>query len=211
MLIIGAKGFAKEVLEILIKKKENQNIAFFDNINNDIGDMMYNKFPILHSFEEVESFFHKTGNEFTIGIGNPKLRYKLYQQFIKLGGVFTSLIDPLSNIGSIEVIIGDGCNILSGVNISNSVSIGKGCIIYYNSVITHDCVISNFVEISPLVSILGRVKVGEFSQIGANSTILPDVTIGRNVIIGAGSVVTKDVPDNRLVVGVPARIIKTLE
>ena len=34
MLIIGAKGFAKEVLEILIKKKENQNIAFFDNINN---------------------------------------------------------------------------------------------------------------------------------------------------------------------------------
>ncbi len=66
-------------------------------------------------------------------------------------------------------------------------------------------------EISPLVSILGRVKVGEFSQIGANSTILPDVTIGRNVIIGAGSVVTKDVPDNRLVVGVPARIIKTLE
>nr|WP_250349320.1 DapH/DapD/GlmU-related protein [Flavobacterium anhuiense] len=50
--------------------------------------------------------------------------------------------------------------------------------------------------------------MGEFSQIGANSTILPKVKIGKNVIVGAGSVVTKDIPDNCLVVGVPARIIK---
>ncbi|HCN9213680.1 TPA: N-acetyltransferase, partial [Escherichia coli] len=53
--------------------------------------------------------------------------------------------------------------------------------------------------------------IGENSSIGANSTILPGVKIGRNCMIGAGSVVTKDVPDNALVLGNPARIVKFLE
>jgi maltose O-acetyltransferase len=47
--------------------------------------------------------------------------------------------------------------------------------------------------------------------IGANVTILPGVTIGNNVVIGAGAVVTKDIPDNSLAVGVPARVIKEIE
>lgn len=55
------------------------------------------------------------------------------------------------------------------------------------------------------------VKIGNDVWIGGNCIILPGVTIGNNVIIGAGAVVTKDVPDNSLVVGVPARKIKELE
>ena len=100
---------------------------------------------------------------------------------------------------------------MSGVKISNSVSIGKGCIIYYNSIIAHDCVIGDFVEISPSVSILGRVEISNHTHIGAGATILPDIKIGKNSIIGAGSVVTKDVPDNVIVVGVPAKIVKFLK
>jgi sugar O-acyltransferase (sialic acid O-acetyltransferase NeuD family) len=210
MLIIGAKGFAKEVLEILVKKNEIENICFFDDVNKDIGDLLYDKFPILNSIEAAKDFFNEKGNTFTLGIGNPKLRHKLYKTFTNIGGVFTSLIDVSANIGSYEVLIGDGCNILSGVNISNSVTIGKGCIVYYNSNITHDCVISDFVEVSPSVNVLGRVKIGAFTQLGANSIILPDITIGENVIVGAGSVVTKNIPDNVVVLGAPARIIRNL-
>lgn len=55
------------------------------------------------------------------------------------------------------------------------------------------------------------VKIGNDVWIGGNCTILPGVTIGNNVIIAAGAVVTKDVPDNSLVAGVPAKIIRTLE
>ncbi len=47
--------------------------------------------------------------------------------------------------------------------------------------------------------------------IGGNVTILPGVTIGENVVIGAGSVVTKDIPDNSLAVGIPARVKKEIE
>lgn len=47
--------------------------------------------------------------------------------------------------------------------------------------------------------------------IGVNVTILPGVTVGENAVIGAGAVVTHDVPDNAVVVGNPARVIKYLD
>lgn len=47
--------------------------------------------------------------------------------------------------------------------------------------------------------------------IGVNVTILPGITVGENAVIGAGAVVTHDVPDNAVVVGNPARVIKYLD
>mgnify|MGYP004655241695 CR=1 FL=1 len=55
------------------------------------------------------------------------------------------------------------------------------------------------------------VKIGNDVWIGGNCTILPDVSIGNNVIIAAGAVVTKNVPDNCIVGGVPAKIIREIE
>jgi len=56
----------------------------------------------------------------------------------------------------------------------------------------------------------GGATVKELARIGANCTILPGVTIGKNSLVGAGSVVVKDVPDNAVVVGNPAKVIKTV-
>ena len=210
MIIVGAKGFAKEVLEIFHQLNVVDNIAFYDDVTCDIGNFLFGKFPILKNEVEVQSFFSKYNNYFTIGIGKPKLRYELYKKFVELGGVIRSSISPTATIGSYDVHIGLGTNILTNSIISNSVKIGKGCIIYYNVIITHDCKVGDFIELSPSVILLGNVKVGSFTQIGANATILPNVSIGKNVIIGAGAVVTKDIPDNCVVVGIPAKVIKEL-
>lgn len=56
-----------------------------------------------------------------------------------------------------------------------------------------------------------HVVIGDDVWIGGNETILPGVTIGNNVVVAAGAVVTKDVPDNCVVGGMPAKIIKTIE
>jgi sugar O-acyltransferase (sialic acid O-acetyltransferase NeuD family) len=211
MLIIGAKGFAKELLEILHVQDRTANIAFYIDVSNNVEQLLFNKFPILKSEASVVHFFKKTNNKFIIGIGNPKLRFKMYKKIKLLRGELVSLISDFSKIGSFDVNIGKGSIVMDNAIISNSVTIGKGCIVYYSTIITHDCNVADFVEISPSVTLLGNVKVGEFSQIGANSTILPKVNIGKNVVIGAGSLVTKDVPDNSMVFGVPAKIVKQLE
>ena len=61
------------------------------------------------------------------------------------------------------------------------------------------------------IGIAKPVKIGDDVWIGGNVTILPGVTIGNNVIVAAGAAVTKDVPDNTLVGGVPAKVIRKLE
>lgn len=210
MLIVGAKGFAKEVLEVVHQLKQLENLVLYDDVNEDAPQKLFGRFPVLRTIQEASDYFKTVDNRFTIGIGNPILRKKMYDKFVSSGGVFTSTISPSVNIGFYDVQIENGTNILPGVIISNSSQIGMGCIVYYNSIITHDCKIGDFVEISPSATLLGRSSIGNFSQIGSNATILPNVKIGKNVVVGAGSVVTKDVPDNCVVVGIPARIIKEL-
>ena len=58
---------------------------------------------------------------------------------------------------------------------------------------------------------IGCVNIGNDVFVGANTTILPGVTIGNNVVVGAGAVVTKDIPDNSLALGVPARVVKKID
>ncbi|HEY4083304.1 MAG TPA: DapH/DapD/GlmU-related protein [Burkholderiaceae bacterium] len=53
------------------------------------------------------------------------------------------------------------------------------------------------------------MRIGTGSFIGTHTVILPNVSIGRHCVIGAGSVVTSDIPDNSIAVGVPARVIST--
>lgn len=55
------------------------------------------------------------------------------------------------------------------------------------------------------------IKVGNNVWFGGNVTVLPNVTIGDNCVIGAGSVVTKDIPNNSLAVGNPAKVIRNIE
>lgn len=209
MLIAGAKGFAKEVLEVFHQKGETENLCFYDDVSENFPDLLYDRFKVLKSESEAKNYFENTDNQFAIGIGNPKLRFRLYEKFTGIGGRFSSAISTFSEIGSFGVEIGEGCIILGGVKISNDVKIGKGTMIYYNSVITHDVKIGDFCEISPSVNILGRAEIGNFTHIATGAVIFPDVKIGNHVIIGAGSVVTKDVPDNCTVVGIPAKIIKS--
>ena len=57
----------------------------------------------------------------------------------------------------------------------------------------------------------GKIYVGEHTFIGTGAIIMPEVTIGKRCVIGAGAVVTKDIPNNSVVVGVPAKVISTTE
>lgn len=210
MLIVGAKGFAKEVLEILHQNGETENLCFYDDINTDVPEKLYGIFPVLKNLEEAKKYFKNIDCHFTLGIGNPELRFKLFQKFTDLGGKFISTVSKNAEIGHFGIQIAEGCNILAGVKVSNDVTIGVGTMIYYNSIITHDVIIGKFCEISPDVKLLGRCKIEDFVKIGSGAVILPDVEIGKFAIVAAGSVVRNNVPNNVMVAGIPAQIKKML-
>lgn len=211
MLIVGAKGFAKEVLEVLYQLNDIENVVFYDDVSEDLPKQLYEHFDILRNAEEVEKYFQNVDNRFTIGIGGPILRKKMFDKFTALGGEFISTISPKATIGHFGNEIGNGSNVMTGTVITNDIHLGKGVLVNLNCTIGHDSSIGDFVEMSPGVHVSGNCKIGSYSNIGTNATILPKITIGENVIVGAGSVVTKDVPSNCLVVGVPAVIKKELE
>ncbi len=208
MLIVGAKGFAKEVLEVLHQLNDIDNLVFYDDVNDNIPTKLYNKYTVLRNIEEATNYFKNMDNRFTIGIGNPLLRRGLYDKFKSIGGVFVSTISPKASIGNFGNSIEKGCNIMTGVVITNDVTVKKGTLINLNCTIGHDSIVGEFVEISPGTHISGNCNIGNFTVIGTNATILPKISIGNNVIVAAGAVVTKNVPDNCMVAGVPAVIKK---
>jgi acetyltransferase-like isoleucine patch superfamily enzyme len=90
--------------------------------------------------------------------------------------------------------IGDHCTITPGVKFQ-----------------THDGGVALFRKEYPGLNVFGHIKIGNHVFIGEDAMIMYGVTVGNNVVIGARSVVTKDVPDNSVVVGVPGKVIKTLD
>lgn len=114
-----------------------------------------------------------------------------------------------------------GVNMAGGVHLYGTVSwgtepwiitVGKNVHITDNvKFLTHDGGTLLYRNQIPDLEITKPITVGSDVYIGNNAIILPGVTIGNNVVIGAGSIVTKDIPDNSVVVGVPARVIKTAD
>ena len=114
--------------------------------------------------------------------------------------------------------IGENCYIVSSVSFGSEpflVTVGDHVRLTSDvQLITHDGGVWVLRELYPElkdIDVFGRIKLGNNIHIGVSTIIMPGVTIGDNSIIGAGAVVTKDIPANSIAVGVPARVIKTLD
>ena len=156
-------------------------------------------------------FLAKENYKFIIGIGDIKVGKKIKERFNDIE--YINLIHPFATLGyrqKEDVEKKKGNVIFGGVKISNSVSLGNFGIYYYNSTIGHDCIMEDFVTICPGANISGNVKLCEGAFIGANACVLQGnftdkKIIGRNSVVGAGAVVTKNIAENIIVKGIPAK------
>ena len=139
------------------------------------------------------------------------MRKMLFKSVGQISDQKNNLIEHARSIG---VNVGEDCRIFPCnfgsepylISIGNHVTITNGV-----SFITHDGGVWVFRNTYPEVDYIRPIVIFDNCFIGMNAIILPGVTIGPNSIIGAGSVVTKSVPPDSVAVGVPARVIKSLD
>lgn len=120
---------------------------------------------------------------------------------------------PIKYARYIGVKIGSNCRL---INVSFStepylITIGNHVSATQVRFETHDGGVWVFRDKNPELDIVKPIKVGNNVYIGFGAVILPGVSIGDNAVIGAYAVVTKDVPENTVSVGIPARVIKNVD
>jgi sugar O-acyltransferase (sialic acid O-acetyltransferase NeuD family) len=119
-----------------------------------------------------------------------------------------TLVDPTA-IAPSAWILGTGTYVNSGCTIGAATRFGDFVFVNRGACIGHHVVLERFVSIGPGALLGGQVKVGKGALVGAGAVVLPGISVGENSVVGAGAVVTRDVPDHTLVVGNPARVVKT--
>lgn len=206
LLIIGARGFGREIFD-LVKDCEGYDSIFtvkgFLDDNREILAGFNNYPPVISS---LESYQFETGDVFFVALGDPKLRRHYVELALQKGGEPISLIHKTAHVG---------CNSV----------VGRGCLIGVGSRVTVDCKIGNFVTLFYCTDIGHDVRIGDYSHIGAfcfmgggsslgvcvtmhpRASLLPHKKVGDNAVIGAGSVCIRNVSAEDSVFGVPARSI----
>lgn len=193
--LIGYSGHSYPIIEALRSLNLDFNGYFETN------EKEKNPFQLKFLGDE-NNFLYSENDAVFIAIGDNNLRKKISEKLKDRVQLF-SIIDTKSVVRS--KINQNGIIVNAGAIIQPECEIGDGVIINSSAIIEHECILGNYVHIAPGAVLTGNVFVGDNSLIGANATILPGVRIGKNCIIGAGSVVIKDVQDNSVIKGNPAR------
>lgn len=109
--------------------------------------------------------------------------------------------------------VGKGCRFVGHLDFGSEpylISIGNNVSITSSSFVNHDGGVWVFRNEYPAIDVVKPIIIKDNVFIGSNCIIMPGVTIGSNVVVGAGAVITKDLPDNAVYAGVPAKKIKSI-
>ena len=200
MYLYGASGHAKVIIDIL-KSKGVEILGLFDD-NPNIKSLL--NYPVVGNYSPGIL----KNNSLIITIGVNATRQKIVSS-LPSDIIYGVAIDASALISD-SARVGCGTVVMQGAVIQSSTIIGRHCIINTQASVDHDCVIEDYVHISPNSCLCGGVTIGEGTQVGAGSVIVPGIKVGKWSVVGAGSVVLRDFPDNVLVFGNPAKIVKNI-
>jgi sugar O-acyltransferase (sialic acid O-acetyltransferase NeuD family) len=203
-LVWGASSQASVVTDIFDEGSEYAVHSYLDNTNREHQNNLYYEKPVFRNVSNAESIFNTGINHAIIAIGDIDTRVKLSVILKRIGYSFVNAIHPNAVISE-KAELGYGVIIKPGAVIDPLVKIGDHAYIGSCSTIAHHTVINDYTNIVSGVNISGHSNIGSRTHVGTGVSIKDRIKIGNDVLIGAGSVVTKDIPDNTLAKGVPAR------
>lgn len=199
-IIIGYSGHAYVLLDVLLANKFMQ-ITYCEQ-----QEKSFNPYHIkyLGNEKEIDVLKLLQDKPVFIGIGSNQKRAEVFEQLVKNKVNMPFIIHPSATKSSF-INIGNASVVMQGAIINSLCKIGNAVICNSGCIIEHECVINDYVHIAPGAVLAGNVIVGEHTFIGANVVVKQGVKIGKRVVIGAGSVVVKDIADDCIAYGNPAK------
>lgn len=207
LVIVGAGGFGREVADAVDAVNATaptfRLLGFVDDApsQEDLERVDRLGSTLLGGVADLEAM-HQV--EYVIGIGSGRLREAIDTRLSAAGLRPSILVHPSATVGA-DAYLGAGTVICAGARITTNVSLGRHVHVNLGSTIGHDTDLADYVTVNPLVAVSGNVVIGTQTMLGPHSSILQGLRIGARATVGAAACVVKDVPDDTLVKGVPAR------
>lgn len=214
LLIFGAGGFAREVLQVAL------DLAFAERADDRIAwepvgfavDAAYANDKEVHGLPVLatETALCRYPDAWVVvAVGAPALRRRVVNALHgRIGRRWATLVHPSSWIGR-QVQLGLGSVVCAGCQITTDIRIGEHAHVNLGCTIGHDTQLGSFVTLNPGVNVSGNVTLSEGVEVGTGSILIPHVNVGAWAIIGAGSVVTRTLQSDTTAVGAPAKVIKS--
>lgn len=209
-IILGAGGHAVVLADALLAK-DVRVLGFADSDLTRHGAKLCG-LPVLGG-DDVLASFDPQSILLVNGLGSldnraPSARSRLQQTLTAHGWNFASVIHPDACISRFAR-VGAGVQVMAGCVVQANACIGDGAIINTRAVIEHDTTVGAWSHVAPGAIVCGHVQLGEFCHIGAGAVIRQGVQLGARCLVGAGAAVVQDRTNNVVLVGVPARPLKT--
>ena len=203
--IYGAGGIGREVLE-LARNIESVTHRWNKILFIDDGDIP----PVVNTVEviKVNDLFssYSSNIEVAIAVGEPSTREKLWYKLREHNVPTATLVHPSVHVPE-SSILGQGVIIQVGSFISCNLRIGDNIYIQPYSNVGHDCVIGENTVISTGACLAGGLRIGRNVYIGMGAVLKEFISIGNDSIVGMASAVYKDIDENTVVMGNPARAV----
>jgi sugar O-acyltransferase (sialic acid O-acetyltransferase NeuD family) len=211
VVLIGCGEHARMVIDNIEEIKNIEVFGLVTSISEDVGKKIYG-YTILGTNDSIDDIFKTnpdlTGYFLTIGQlknGNMSIRENMYHKLDQSYRAI-NIIHPAA-IVSAYAHVGYGNIFEAYTKVANGAKVGNHCIINSFSAINHDQCIGNNVLIGGNVSMAG-CEVGDNTIVADGASIAFKKSVGKNCIIGDGAVVTKNIPNNSIAYGNPARVIR---
>jgi len=211
IIIYGASGHAKMIVDIILKNNNYNLIGFIDSYKP-INDTIYG-YKILGDLThlpELIKLHHIEG--IIIGIGDNYTRYQAFQNISTIAPdlEFISAVHPNSAVAN-DVKIPRGTVVMAHVVINADAKVGEFCILNTKSSLGHDSAMEDFSSLASGAMVSGNVKIGFCSAVCLRASLIQNISIGKHTVIGAASLVLKSIGDLKLAFGIPINTIKERE
>lgn len=205
LIIVCAGGHARELAHAFLLDRPAS--AFLGFLDDGVSGCTPEGWPILGP---VGSWKTHARAAFAVAANSTRVRRAIVSAMgLRDGPRWATVRHPSARLGP-SVQHGVGCQFLGGCEITTNVRLGDFCIVNRSGQVGHDCTIGDFVSMNPQSCIGGCAQVLAGSELGAGCLVRQSIVVHHGAMIGMGAVVVKDVEPNTVVVGNPARPIKTL-